>query len=172
MRRLEVEAGGKRFFTAEGVNVSYLQGRFGAMALSAAAAALVGFAAQARADDVTVALSLTKFPAVVHTPAGDVVGVAPAVLHVHVGDRITFKNEDTRSHTATGLTGATFVQDPAWTDESLKPMTVIGAAPWSTGEIRPGGTSSQLTVKTPGTYLYGCFYDYSAGMRGEIVVEP
>ena len=27
-------------------------------------------------------------------------------------------------------------------------------------------------VKKTGKYLYGCFYDYSAGMRGEIIVDP
>ncbi len=165
-------AGGKRIFIAEGVNVFYHRGRFGGLVVAAAAMLLLGWDGAARADTFTVSLSLTRYSAVGHTPAGDVVGVSPAVLHVHVGDRVVFKNDDTRAHTATGLSGATFVDDPMWTDASLRASTTIGDAPWSTGEIHPGAASQALTAKSPGTYLYGCFFDYSAGMRGEIVVEP
>jgi plastocyanin len=142
------------------------------LASSAAALILLACSAMARADTFTVSLSLAKNTAVVHTPAGDAVGTSPAVLHIHVGDRVIFKNDDTHSHTATGLTGKTFVDDPMWTDASTRPSTTIGSGQWSTGELRPGASSPELFAKAPGTYLYGCFFDYSAGMRGEIIVEP
>lgn len=164
--------GGKPIFTAEGVNVFYHRGRFGVLASSAAALILLACSGAARADTFTVSLSLAKFTAVVHTPAGDAVGISPAVLRIHVGDRVIFKNDDTHAHTATGLSGTAFVDDPMWTDASTRPSTMIGTGQWSSGEIRPGASSPELSAKTPGTYLYGCFFDYSAGMRGEIIVEP
>jgi len=152
--------------------VFYHRGRLGFFASSAAALIVLLAPGAARADTFTVSLSLAKFAAVVHTSAGDAVGTSPAVLRVHVGDRVVFKNDDTHAHTATGLTGTTFVDDPMWTDASTRPSTTIDAGQWSTGEIRPGASSPVLTAKTPGTFLYGCFFDYSAGMRGEIIVEP
>lgn len=164
--------GGKRIFTAEGVNVFYYRGRFGVLALSAAALLVLAASGPAQADTFTVSLSLAKFAAVVHTSAGDAVGISPAVLRIHVGDRVIFKNDDTHAHTATGLAGTTFVDDPMWTDASTRPSTTIDTGQWSTGEIRPGASSPVLLAKTPGTFLYGCFFDYSAGMRGEIIVEP
>jgi plastocyanin len=154
--------GGKLIFTAEGVNVFYHRGRFGILASSAAALMLLACSGAAR----------TKFSSVVHTPAGDAVGISPAVLRIHVGDRVIFKNDDTHAHTATGLAGKAFVDDPMWTDASTHPSTTIGTGQWSTGEIRPGASSPELSAKTTGTFLYGCFFDYSAGMRGEIIVEP
>jgi plastocyanin len=164
--------GGKLIFTAEGVNVFYHRGRFGILASSAAALMLLACSGAAQADTYTVSLSLTKFSSVVHTPAGDAVGISPAVLRIHVGDRVIFKNDDTHAHTATGLPGKAFVDDPMWTDASTHPSTTIGTGQWSTGEIHPGASSPELSAKTTGTFLYGCFFDYSAGMRGEIIVEP
>jgi plastocyanin len=164
-----------RIFTAEGVNVFYCRGRFGVLASSAAAAAaavVLACPGAGRADTFTVSLSLTRYTAVVHTSAGDAVGVSPAVLRIHVGDHVIFKNDDTHAHTATGMSGATFVDDPMWTDASTRPSTTIGAGQWSSGEIRPGASSPELSAKGAGTFLYGCFFDYSAGMRGVIIVEP
>jgi plastocyanin len=101
------------------------------------------------------------------------VGVSPGVVHVHVGDEIVFANDDVKSHTVTSLPeSSTFPDDPHWTDDVLRPSGAIGSGSWTTGELKPGASSKPIAVKKAGRYLYGCFYDYSAGMRGEIVVDP
>ncbi len=120
-----------------------------------------------------VSLSLSKYTAVHTLDAGSAVGVKPDVVHVHVGDRIVFVNDDGDHHTATALVDAvSFVDDPRWTDDALRPAGQIGAGFWSTGDLAPGQRSAPLLAAKAGTYLFGCFFDYGAGMRGEIVVEP
>lgn len=122
---------------------------------------------------VIVSLSLSKYTAVRSTDAGSTVGVKPDVVHVHVGDSIVFVNDDTDHHTATSLASATsFVDDPRWTDDALKASGSIGPGFWSTGDLSPGQRSAPMVAAKAGTYLFGCFFDYGAGMRGEIVVEP
>jgi plastocyanin len=82
-------------------------------------------------------------------------------------------NDDVKMHTVTSLPeSSTFPDDPHWTDDVLRPFGAIGDGAWSTGELKSGATSKPIAVKKSGKYLYGCFYDYSAGMRGEIVVDP
>jgi plastocyanin len=118
-------------------------------------------------------MSLTKYTTVETIDAGKVVGVHPAVVHVHVGDRIVFANDDSDHHTATSLLGAaSFVADPRWTDDALHQTGSIGPGFWSTGDLSPGARSAPLIAQKAGTYLYGCFFDYGAGLRGEIVVAP
>ncbi|MDQ6767455.1 MAG: hypothetical protein M3Z41_06560 [Candidatus Eremiobacteraeota bacterium] len=122
---------------------------------------------------VIVTLDLTRYASVARTAAGEYAGVAPGRIVVHVGQAVVFANSDTRHHTATSLPDASkFPPNPRWTDSVLHPSGTIGAGAWSTGDIAPGGRSSPIAATKAGTYLYGCFYDYSAGMRGEIVVEP
>lgn len=122
---------------------------------------------------VVVSLSLSKYTAVRSTDAGSAVGVKPDVVRVHIGDSIVFVNDDTDHHTATSLVDATtFVDDPRWTDDALRASGDIGPGFWSTGDLSPGQRSAPLVARKAGTYLYGCFFDYGAGMRGEIVVEP
>lgn len=129
--------------------------------------------ARAAGAPAVVHLSLDHYAKVSHESAGDSVGVGPAVLTVHVGDSIVFVNDDAVAHhTATGLIGATLFGEPRWTQAVLKPFGDIGAQPWSSGDIAPGARSAPLVASTPGTFLYGCFFHYSAGMRGEIIVEP
>lgn len=100
-------------------------------------------------------------------------GVSPGIARVHVGDQIVFANTDSRRHTATGLgSAAEFPENPRWTESALKLSGQIGPGVWSSGEIAPGARSAPLVAAKPGTYLYGCFFDYSTGMRGEIIVEP
>ena len=153
----------------------YLQGRSKAhvIALGAAAAIVLQASSPAWAHTFTVSLSLAKYDTVKHGPAGDFVGVSPGVLHVHVGDAIVFVNDDVKVHTVTALpdSGA-FPEDPHWTDEVLHQSGAIGAGVWTTGEIKPGASSKPVQVKNAGKFLYGCFYDYSAGMRGEIIAAP
>jgi plastocyanin len=124
-------------------------------------------------DAAVVSLSLSKYGNVQTIGAGTTAGVRPGILTVHVGDRVVFVNDDTDHHTATSLVGAgAFVDDPRWTDDALHAVGEIGPGFWSTGDLAPGQRSAPLVAKRPGTYLYGCFFDYGAGMRGEIVVEP
>ncbi|MFI5388900.1 MAG: hypothetical protein ACHQY2_04200 [Candidatus Eremiobacterales bacterium] len=128
---------------------------------------------QGNGTTVVVSLSLSKYTAVKAIDAGSTVGVKPDVIRVHVGDSVVFVNDDTDHHTATSLlNAATFVDDPRWTDDALRPNGEIGPGFWSTGDLSPGQRSAPLIARKPGTYLFGCFFDYGAGMRGEIVVEP
>ncbi len=95
------------------------------------------------------------------------------VATIHVGDSVVFVNEDQKSHhTATGLTGAARFSEPRWSDAMLKPNGSIGPGAWSTGDLAPGARSAPIQATAAGTFLYGCFFDYSAGMRGQIIVEP
>jgi plastocyanin len=153
--------------------ISSTVGRIGlAVAVAVALAGADARAAQA-ASTVTVHLSLDRFSKVTHVSAGDSVGVSPALITVHVGDSVVFVNDDaSTSHTATGLPGASRFGEPRWTQGVLKPSGSISAEPWSSGELAPGARSSPIAVTTAGTILYGCFFHYSAGMRGEIIVEP
>ena len=137
-------------------------------------AASIAAGAVSQADSTTtVTLNLTKYSKVEHASAGDYVGVSPGIVTMHVGDHVVFVNGDTRHHTATFIAGSsTFPAEPRWGADQLKPNGSIGGAAWSTGDLGPGARSSPLAATKPGTYLYGCFFDYSAGMRGVIVVEP
>jgi plastocyanin len=120
-----------------------------------------------------VTLDLTRYSSVSHLKAGDYAGVSPGRLIVHVGESVVFVNGDSRHHTASSLGEVSeFPQDPHWTDSVLRASGTIGAGSWSTGDIAPGARSAPVVATKAGTYLYGCFFDYSAGMRGEIVVEP
>jgi plastocyanin len=121
-----------------------------------------------------VTLSIARYSKVEQLDAGPYIGVSPGKLVLHVGDSVVFSNVDTRHHTATGIPDETsFPADtPHWTDQALQASRKLGTAPWSTGDLAPGARSAPLVATTPGTFLYGCFYDYSAGMRGEIIVEP
>jgi plastocyanin len=153
----------------------YLEGRPKKLGAALLAIACVSWAAgqPAQAQTVTISLSLARYESVKHGQAGDFFGVSPGVVHVHVGDQIVFTNEDVKVHTVTSLPeSSTFPDDPHWTDEVLRPSGVIGSGPWTTGELKPGASSKPIAVKKAGKYLYGCFYDYSAGMRGEIIVDP
>ncbi|MBV8082383.1 MAG: hypothetical protein JOY86_05300 [Candidatus Eremiobacteraeota bacterium] len=146
----------------------------GLAALAAALSLVVSAGAAARAANspTVVTLSLDRYQTVTHLDAGDSVGVAPAVVHVHVGDAVVFVNADpVAHHTATGLPSARF-SEPRWTQAALTQSGSIGGQAWSTGDLAPGAHSAPMTASAAGTFLYGCFFHYSAGMRGEIVVEP
>jgi plastocyanin len=153
----------------------YLMGRSGVtgVALCVLLSALLAGSPPAQAQTITVSLSLAKYDSIKHGQAGDFVGVSPGVLHVHVGDQIVFVNEDSKVHTVTSLPESNaFTEDPHWTDDVLRASGAIGTGAWTSGEIKPGASSRPIAVKKAGKYLYGCFYDYSAGMRGEIIADP
>ena len=150
-----------------------LVGRSAVCGLLLIVATMVAGPVRAAAATLGVSLHLTNASKIAHLAAGDSVGIAPAVLKVHVGDTIVFTNDDPKDHhTATGLEGAQRFSEPRWSDAMLKPVGTIGANPWSTGDLAPGARSAPMTATTPGLFLYGCFFHYSAGMRGEIIVEP
>lgn len=132
---------------------------------------MAGASASRAQGTATVRLNLAKYAQVEHASAGDYDGVSPGVITLHVGDHLVFVNSDTRHHTATFIAGASFPQEPRWSAEQLKFNGSIGASSWSTGDLAPGAHSAPLTATKEGTYLYGCFFDYSAGMRGVVVVE-
>jgi plastocyanin len=129
--------------------------------------------ARAEVTPVTVTLDLGRYANIERLPAGPYAGVSPGRVVVHVGEAVVFINSDTRHHTATSLVDATrFPQDPRWTDSALRASGSIGNGMWSSGDLAPGARSAPIAATRAGTYLYGCFFDYSAGVRGEIVVEP
>ncbi len=135
---------------------------------------LLGISSAARSAGASVVtLNLDRYSKIDHLDAGDYVGVSPGRVIVHVGDAIVFDNTDSRDHTATSIEDASvFPQDPHWTPSALKFSGKIGEGPWTTGDLAPGARSAPIVAAKAGKYLYGCFYDYSAGMRGEIIVEP
>lgn len=155
------------------MKTSSMVGRTALGAAVALAVAAFSGAAVAAAAPAQIDLSLDRYTKIAHLAAGDSVGVAPAVLAVHVGDAIVFVNDDPSAHhTATGLPGANRFSEPRWSDAVLKPLGTIGPNPWSTGDLAPGAKSAPMLASVAGTYLYGCFFHYSAGMRGTIVVQP
>jgi plastocyanin len=118
-------------------------------------------------------LSLDRYTSITHLTAGDSVGLSPPTITVHVGDAIVFVNDDAGAHhTATGLLGANRFSEPRWSAAVLKPLGAIGPNQWSTGDLAPGARSAPMLANVAGTFLYGCFFHYTAGMRGTIVVRP
>ena len=141
-----------------------------AFILAAAGLASAGPARSAAAP-VTITLDLGRYSKVGHLDAGAYAGVSPGRIVVRVGETVVFINSDTRHHTATSLGDeAVFPQSPHWTDSALTASGTIGGGAWSTGDLAPGARSGPIAASRAGTYLYGCFFDYSAGMRGEIIV--
>ena len=148
------------------------RGGFAAAAVALCFFLSAGIASRAASSPTIVTLSLDRYQKVTHLDAGDSVGIAPALVHVHVGDTIVFVNADpVAHHTATGLPSTRF-SEPRWTQAALAQGGSIGGQAWSTGDLAPGARSAPVAASTAGTFLYGCFFHYSAGMRGEIVVEP
>jgi plastocyanin len=175
MKPMKAERSMKDFCPGKGLDRhAWLLPLVAACALGLTLPLAVRTASAADGTDATiVSLSLTKYGSVQTIDAGSTAGVRPGIVKVHVGDRIVFVNDDTDHHTATALVGASsFIDDPRWTDDALHATGSIGPGFWSTGDLAPGQRSAPLVAKRPGTYLYGCFFDYGAGMRGEIVVEP
>ncbi len=147
----------------------------GALVGTLTLAALVNLNAPARpaGAPVIITLDLGRYSQVGHLDAGPYAGVSSGRVVVRVGDSVVFVNSDSRRHTATSLGDATvFPKDPHWTDSALRASGTISGAGWSTGDLAPGTRSAPIAVTQAGTYLYGDFYDYSAGVRGEIVVKP
>jgi plastocyanin len=105
------------------------------------------------------------------TPFGSSIGYSPPVTTVSVGTMLQFVNRDTFAHTASSVTGTTFPADPGFTSSTLNPSGSRLSTGWTSGNLAAGAVSPPVLADLPGTYLYGCFYHYSGGMHGAIVVQ-
>ena len=102
---------------------------------------------------VTVGLLLVPLSAAAATSSARIVNCPPAIacfspnpIRVTVGDRVTWTNNSSLTHTATSNTGA-----------------------WDTGTITPGATSGAVAFNTVGTFAYHCAIHPS--MTGSVIVS-
>jgi plastocyanin len=120
---------------------------------------------------VTVAISLINYPDM-SSAYGMVGGFSPALVVVASGTVVQFHNQDGFDHTASGIPGSSF---PGGTPIPFSALTPSGSdvsqAGWSTGLLVGGSYSRTFTTSTVGQYLFGCYYHYSSGMRGVIIVQ-
>lgn len=121
---------------------------------------------------VDVDINLAAF-GLVQLPAGTARGYSPETVSVRVGDGVRFVNTDNTQHTASFVAGTTFPSSSPLQFAATSPSggTGISSPDWSSGSLAPGTTSQTFVVDKPGVYLYGCFYHYSGGMRGQIVAQ-
>jgi plastocyanin len=120
----------------------------------------------------TIDVSIAAF-ALESTPLGDARGFSPEVTNVSVGSGVQFVNVDNTEHTATSIPGATaFPAVSPFGVSALQPTANVGiSGGWGAGALAPGQMSQVFVVNQPGTYIYGCFFHYSGGMRGMIVAK-
>ncbi len=122
------------------------------------------------AASITIDVSLTS-SVVTATPYGTSGAFSPAVATVPVGATIRFVNVDSFGHTATSLSGTSFpAASPFDASAQLMSGTTLSGG-WSSGTLGAGNGSQVLLADKAGTYLYGCFFHYTAPMRGAIVVR-
>ena len=107
------------------------------------------------------------------TPVGSALGFSPASITIPVGSGVRFVNVDNTTHTVTAIPGATtFPSISPFSAAALQPGTTSDlSGAWGAGVLQPGGASGVFVANTAGTYLYGCFFHYSGGMRGVIVAH-
>jgi len=121
---------------------------------------------------ITIDVSLTQFQQPAQTPYGSSIGYSPAVTTVAVGSQIHFVNVDTFAHTATEIPGATsFPTGSPFNAGALQQKGNTLSGGFSSGALQPNGSSQTITADQPGTYLFGCFFHYGAGMRAAIVAQ-
>jgi plastocyanin len=120
----------------------------------------------------TIDVSIAAFGAQT-TPAGSALGFSPAVVTIPVGSGVRFVNVDNTSHTATAIPGAsTFPSTSPFSASALQPgSTSALSGAWGAGVLQAGSSSGIFVANTAGTYLYGCFFHYSGGMRGVIIAH-
>lgn len=121
---------------------------------------------------VSVNINLATY-GLVELPAGSALGYSPETTNVRVGDGVRFVNTDNTQHTASFVPGTAFPSSSPLQFAATSPSadTGISSLDWSSGTLAPGTPSQIFVVDKPGVYLYGCFYHYSGGMRGEIVAQ-
>jgi plastocyanin len=106
------------------------------------------------------------------TPAGTGLGYSPDVANVAVGAGVQFVNVDDTSHTATAIPGVTsFPAVSPFTFAATQPASAPISGKWSAGTLQAGTSSAVFAIDRPGTYLFGCFFHYSGGMRGVIIAK-
>lgn len=126
-----------------------------------------GSGANVTTIDVNLTLHATQA-----TPQGQAGGFAPVVTTVAVGTNIRFTNSDTFAHTASFIGSAgTFPAAKPFDASALSQNGTTLSQGWTSGTLMAGVSSQTILVDKPGTYLYGCFYHYSAPMRGVIVAK-
>jgi plastocyanin len=129
-----------------------------------------GAGSAAASASVTINVSLTS-SVVTTTAYGTSGGFSPAVTTVPVGATVRFVNVDSFGHTSTSLTGTSFpAPSPFAASAQLTSGTTLSGG-WSSGTLGAGNGSQVLLADKAGTYLYGCFFHYTAPMRGAIVVQ-
>lgn len=125
----------------------------------------------------TVDLNLTVYQNPTSTPYGQSIAIKPPILDVAVGDTIVFKNADGFNHTSSSLPVSSTSGEtkfPSASPLGASALTEGGttlSGGWSSGALQAGATSQTVLADKAGTYLYGCFYHYSANMRGAIVAH-
>jgi len=87
----------------------------------------------------------------------------PAVVTVHAGDTVEWRNQSLFNHSVT--------DDPAWAHGEGDAMLPAGAAPFNSGLIGHGQVF-RYTFTVPGTYHYFCIPHENFAMLGTVVVEP
>jgi plastocyanin len=121
---------------------------------------------------VTIDVSLTQFGQASPTPYGPSLGYSRAITTVSVGTQVHFVNVDSFAHTATAIPGATaFPSGSPFNAGALQQKGTTISSDWTSGAIQPNGSSQTITADQPGTYLFGCFFHYGAGMRAAIVAQ-
>lgn len=125
----------------------------------------------AAASVTTIRVSIAAFGRQ-STPGGPGLGFSPEVATVSVGSGVRFVNVDNTSHTATAIPGATtFPAISPFDFAATQPASAPVSGAWSAGTLQAGASSAVFVVNQPGTYLFGCFFHYSGGMRGAIVAQ-
>jgi plastocyanin len=107
----------------------------------------------------------------VSTQFGTAGGTKPPVLTVNVGDTIIFTNTDSFAHMSSSFAGRKFpAANPIPTSAfAQRGKTLSGG--WSSAQLQPGSSSQVILADKVGTYLYGCFFHYTAPMRASIVAR-
>lgn len=119
----------------------------------------------------TIRVSIAAF-GTQSTPGGPGLGFSPEVATVAVGSGVQFLNVDNTSHTATAIPGAnTFPAVSPFSFSATQPVSAPISGAWSAGTLQAGSASAIFVINEPGTYLFGCFFHYSGGMRGAIVAQ-
>jgi plastocyanin len=127
-------------------------------------------AGSAAAATTTIDVSLTS-SSVAATAYGSAGGFAPVVTTIALGSSVRFVNVDSFSHTSTSIAMATFPSASPFGGAALNLSGSTLSGGWSSGTLGAGTASQPLLADKTGTYLYGCFFHYSAPMRGAIVVK-
>ena len=88
---------------------------------------------------------------------------APDELTITVGDTVEWRNTSIMDHTVTA--------DPQLADDPDNVRLPVGAEPFNSGSIDPGGIYRR-TFTVPGEYRYFCIPHEGKGMVATLIVQP